>query len=103
MYGIKETIELMQAGVAIKSAVETAKANDGKIDLLTDWPGFAAALPALFSAVQGGNQIPKELGDLDEEEIQQLRAKFGEIVDNESWGKIFAGLATVASGIAELV
>lgn len=103
MVGITETKDLFRAGVAIKTAIASAKANDGKIDLLTDWPNFAQVLPALFAAVQGGDQIPAELKDLDEAEIAELRAEFGMIVEDPVYGKLFAGLATAASATAEII
>lgn len=103
MYGIEETKDLFVAGIALKNAIKAAKENDGKIDLLTDWPQFAQVLPAMFSVVQGGDKIPAELGDLDESEIAELRELFGEIVDDPVYGKLFAGLAMAASATAELV
>jgi len=102
MYGIKEIKDLFKLAKAIVDAIKASKEGDGKIDLKVDWFNFMSLPPALVQAMEGAKDIPNEWRDLDEEEIKELRTEFGELVDNEAYQKVFAGLSLASSGFAEI-
>ena len=47
--------------------------------------------------------MPQELRDLDEAEIFALEDKFGELVHNERYQRVFRGLVIAGAAIAEIV
>lgn len=102
-YGIKETVDVFDLGVSVVEGVRAAKAGDGKVDLKTDFVHFLNVPVKLFTAVLGADKIPKELADLDSGEIDQLREKFGDIVDDPKWQRLFVNLVNTADSIVELV
>lgn len=102
-YGIKETSELFDAGIALKQAVELSKKDDGKVTFPNDLVHFVAPIPRIITGVEGVNQVPKELTDLDEQEISILEQKFGQIVYDERYLRIFRGLAIAGDAISELI
>lgn len=70
---IKETMEvldLIQVGVKVGKEVTA----DGKVNLL-DLPKLLPLIPAAQKAYAGRSEIPKEVKDLDAEELEQLAAK----------------------------
>jgi hypothetical protein len=101
MYGIKETKDLFAAIRAFKEVIKQAKENDGVINF-SDWVLLPALFGPLQAAVSGGQEIPKELGDLDQAEIEELTAEFGELINDPAAMQIFQGLALVADGIYDL-
>ncbi len=101
-YGIKETTELFDAGIALKEAVELSKADDGKVTF-RDLPYFVAPIPRLITGVEGAGQVPNELGDLDETEIFELEGKFGELVHDEDYQDLFRGMAIAGAAITRIV
>lgn len=102
-YGINETEQMMSAVVALKQAVTISKADDGKITIPNDLFNFINTINPIIVGVTGADQIPKELGDLDQAEIERLRARFGDIVDDERWQRAFYGLAIAGDAISEIV
>lgn len=78
-YDIKNTLEVVQFGVALAKAIDEAKKNDGKIDLADIGLLFPVA-PLVVPMVEGIGTIPKELGDLSEAELEVLLAKAAEIL-----------------------
>ena len=101
-YGIQETIDLFDLGVALRTGYQASLANDGKFDLKTDYPNFIGAIGIIPRAFGGIKNVPKEWGDLDEKEIGQLRAKFGNIVDDPRFQQLFYGLVLVGDAIVDL-
>jgi len=72
MIGIKETKELVKFIVRLAEALDKSMV-DKKIDFM-DAGNLISALMASVEAFNGINEVPKELGDLDEFEIQDLYA-----------------------------
>jgi hypothetical protein len=71
--GIKETmdvLDLIQVGVKVGKEVTA----DGKLNLF-DLPKLTPLVPAAQKAYSGRGEIPKEVKDLDVEEVEQLAAK----------------------------
>jgi len=101
-YGIKETTEFFNAGIALKEAVNVSIANDGKIDF-TDFPNFIQFLIQLPEAIKGLDQVPAELGDLNENELDALEQKFGDLVGDDRYRKLFRGLAITGGAVLEIV
>ncbi|MEL6670130.1 MAG: hypothetical protein AAFP08_14250, partial [Bacteroidota bacterium] len=94
LVGIKETKELFKSMVDLKDAVKLSTANDGKLDIPGDLPNFINPLFGLPTAIQGIDQIPAELRDLDQNEIAELREDFGDLVDDPRYIKLFGALLT---------
>lgn len=101
MIGIKETIEVLKAVVALKLAWDQSN-DDGKFDLKDDSIKFIPAILPVIAAVDGIGQIKAELDDLDDAEIAALDAEFGKAWRNPSVKKIFKGAVLIASGILDL-
>lgn len=76
--GIQNTLEVVEFGVALVKAIDGAKA-DGKIDLADIGQLFPVA-PLVVPMIDGVGQIPKELGDLSDEELELLLAEVSKIV-----------------------
>lgn len=102
-YGINETEQMMSAAVALKQAIAISKADDGKITFPEDLFNFINVINPIIIGVTGADQIGKELADLDQSEIERLRAKFGEIVDDERYQRIFYGLAIAGDAAIEII
>lgn len=102
-YGIKETTELFDAGLALRDAIKLSKADDGKVTFPGDLVNFVAPIPRIIAGVEGANLVPRELTDLNEEELTALEAKFGQIVHDERYLRIFRGLAMAGDAIIEII
>ena len=102
-YGINETEQMMSAAIALKQAVKISKADDGKVTFPDDLFNFINVINPLIIGITGADQIGKELADLDQDEIERLRAKFGQIVDDERYQRIFYGLAIAGDAAIELI
>jgi hypothetical protein len=72
-YGIKETTEVIDFGLALFSAVVESLKNDGKITF-ADLPNFGPAVLAVPAAIGDVQLVPAELGELSETEIEQIAA-----------------------------
>lgn len=77
-YGIEETIDVVEFLTSSANAVQEAMSDDGKITL-KDYPKFFTPVTKIFPALTGIGQVPKELGDLQPEEKEQLV----ELIKNE--------------------
>ncbi|MEL7220361.1 MAG: hypothetical protein AAGJ93_03515 [Bacteroidota bacterium] len=102
-YGIEQTKEMFDAIQAIKEAVELSKKDDGKVTFPQDMVNFVAPIPRIITGFTGANQIPREMTDLDGTELDELREKFGDIVDDERWQRAFYGLAIAGDAIYEII
>lgn len=102
-YGIKETEEMFDAVISAKKAYETSVADNGKVDFPNDILNFIDPLTKLPTAFNGADKIPKELGDLDQTEIERLAEKFGEVVYDERYQRVFYGLTIAGDAIKEIV
>lgn len=71
-YSVKETIDVINFMLPVASALQAAKANDGKIDY-KDLALLAPTLPAAFPAISGADAIPAELSEMDAEDIEQVK------------------------------
>jgi hypothetical protein len=100
-YGIKETTDLLKF---VSGLVEAGKASfeDGKVNLV-DLANFVLPLTLLPAAIEGVNQVPAELGDLSDEEIQALVNEVGDIVSDERFGRAFEGAAILADALYEII
>ena len=98
-YGIKESLELISFGMAIASAVITAKANDGVIDG-KDLPLAMPALMEMPGAIEGVQLVIPELGDLQEDELVQIKdlvlSKLPQVGDK--WKSVATHALMVATG-----
>lgn len=102
-YGIQQTEEMFDAIVATKEAIELSKRDDGKVTLPGDLVNFVAPIPRIITGFTGANQIPRELTDLDNLELDRLRERFGDIVDDERYQRAFYGLAIAGDAIYEII
>lgn len=103
-FGVKETKELFALGFALAKAGKDVMA-DGKVNFL-DLGVVIELFPKVAPAIDGIEQVPSELGELDEAEEKELLAfaaeKLPTVVDNELLKKkvyvyLRAGLAVVAA------
>ncbi len=101
-YGIQQTEDVFDLVQDFVGAVRKSKEGDGKIDLKTDFVNFISPVTKIPKAFEGASEIPKEWGDLDESEIQRLRDRFGDIIDDERWQRAFVGLVTAGDAIYEI-
>lgn len=72
LHSITQTKELLDFVFALVTGIDKAM-SDGKFDyndIITIIPAFMKA----GLAIKGIDQVPKELGDLDKEEIEELKA-----------------------------
>jgi hypothetical protein len=72
MKTITETKELYVAAISLIVRYKAAEADDGKVSAL-EWLGFVAELGKVKAAVTGITEVPKELIDLDEEELEEIQ------------------------------
>lgn len=77
--GIQNALEVVQFGVALAKAIEDAKKDDGKIDLKDIGKLFPVA-PLVVPMINGIDQVPKELGDLDQAELEVLMSEAAKIL-----------------------
>ncbi|MEL6837147.1 MAG: hypothetical protein AAFP77_29350 [Bacteroidota bacterium] len=102
-YGIQQTEEMFDAVVAVKEAIQLSKKDDGKVTFPGDMVNFVAPIPRIITGFTGANQIPRELTDLDTLELDRLRDRFGDIVDDERFQRAFYGLAIAGDAIYEII
>lgn len=106
--GIKETKEVLKFGILAKDVIVAAKA-DGKINL-GDLGLVLPLVGPLNGAIEGAEQIPAELADLDAAEFDELVALAKDTVDGfvpDDWEAfVWAQIAAakeflVASGLID--
>ncbi len=71
MATIKETLEVIDLGLALSGAV-VASLKDGKIDSV-DVPNLFPLFTVLMPAIEGIDQIPTELSDIDAVELETIK------------------------------
>lgn len=85
-FTIQNTLEVVQFGVALADAIDKAKA-DGKVDFKDVGLLFPVA-PLVVPMIDGIDQVPKELGDLDEAEMAVLIAEASKLLGSEQNPKV---------------
>ena len=99
--GIKELKELVKFGLKLGEALGKAL-EDGKINLV-DALKFLPVLKDLKIALEGASEIPAELKDLDEAELQELKVFIKDefnLPDDALEAKIEMGLEVAVSLIS---
>lgn len=76
--GIQNTLEIVKFGVSMAEAIEKSKA-DGKIGL-EDIGNLFPVAPLVVPMIEGIGQVPKELGDLDDAELEVLLAEAAKLL-----------------------
>lgn len=97
--GIQNSLEVIKFGVALAKAIDAAKA-DGKIDL-GDLGQLFPVAPLVVPMIDGIAEVPKELGDLDDVEMEALLAEAAVILGSsgpETVAKIKAALQFARAG-----
>lgn len=79
---IKNTLEIVDFGVALAEAIEKSKA-DGHIGI-EDIGNLFPVAPLVLPMINDIGMVPKELGDLDEEELEVLLADASKLLDGAS-------------------
>lgn len=102
-YGIQETRELLTSTREIVTAIRISKEDDGKVTIPGDLANFLTPLLNLPKAVTGADQIPNELRDLDQLEINVLNEEFADIINDPRYRKIFNGLLLIGDGALEII
>ena len=101
-YGINETLDVLAAVQSLLTTINQYK--EGGLQVNEYLLIFSAALGPILKAVEGGNLIPKELGDLDEAELTQLEEQgYGDLLKNEAAKQLVYGLTLVGDAIHDLV
>lgn len=85
--GIQNVVEIIQFGAAVSKAIKEAKANDGKIDFKDVGLLFPVA-PLVVPMIDGITLVPKELGDLDENELAVLLSEVAKALGSENNPKL---------------
>jgi len=73
-YPIDDSLDVIKYAGAVVKGLAEAKADDGKIDSGEVIGVATATLPEATSAVIGSWNVPKELGELSDQEKNQLLA-----------------------------
>lgn len=99
-FGIEETLEVLDAGISLGNAVDTALADDGKVTW-TEYGLFLPVITKLPKAISGIADVPKELTDLDESEQEQVKQFIADKLDlgNDA---AEAKIEAVFAGVMEL-
>lgn len=101
-YGIKETRELIQFAVSMVEAGRVSL-GDGEFNFPGDLVNFVDPVTKMPAAFSGITNVPNELFDLDDEEIDELRNEFGEIIDDPRWIKVIHASFLLFDSVVELV
>ena len=100
-YGIKETTEVFRAAVGIVETTDQLK--NSPVEGVYKYSAYLNVVPALVVAGEGIGMVPKELSDIEPEEYQQLRAEFGDKINNPLYVELFGHLAGAVNKIAEIL
>jgi hypothetical protein len=101
MATVKELKDFIVAGEAAKNFVNIYLKDGFQ---LTDLAGLIGLYPSFEQAFTGVSDIPSELSDLDDAEIDELVAAIGEeLVQDEAWQDVFSGILKMWKGIHTLV
>ena len=106
-FGIQETKDVIIFGMDVAIGVGSSLADDGKITG-GDAHKFTPALFSLPGAITGIDQLPKELAELNEAEMEEIKAlvlEKGAAIPGiqEKWLKVAAGAIKAAQGIREIL
>jgi len=71
-YSVEETMDFIKYAGALVTELKGHKADDGKIDSEEIFETLKSTVPEAVAAVVGSWHLPKELGNLDSEEMQLL-------------------------------
>ena len=82
-YGIKETLEAVDAVCSLANALDASLSDDGKFTA-GDLPKFLSPAMKLPKAVAGISRIPAELNDLNDDEKQDIKSKVEESLQLEA-------------------
>ena len=102
-YGIQETIDVVDFVTSLGNAVDSSL-SDGKINLM-DITKFWDTFGVASDAFKGLKEIPKELGDLDEQEAQAVKDRFQEglKIDNPAIENVAVKGFVVSVALAEFI
>lgn len=82
--GTPETIQVIAAAIGFKFEYDAAKSNDGKVSMI-EWGLMAIHLrKPVALAIENIQEVPKELLDLEDNEVPALSAKVSEMLTG--WG-----------------
>ena len=100
--GIKETRDLLALLKSIERSYVRAKSDNGKIDLNEYFLFFdpATKIPA---AIDGIEQIPKELLDIDNVESAEIQNQLDFLLNTDGRRQAFSGLLLLAGGIRMMI
>lgn len=99
--GTKETEDVLKFITNAVEVVKLAKA-DGKIDI-NDAGLLFGLTPSALAAFQNGQNIPVELADLSQDEIDYLSEIYGASIQNENVRRALYGFAILADAVADEV
>lgn len=74
-FGIKESLDVVAFADVLVKKLHEKKADDGKIDGTEIGTALATSAPEAIKAIWGAGSVSKELGELSEEEKNQLLDK----------------------------
>lgn len=94
MKDIKETKELLIAALSLFAMTATAKADDGKVSRIEALNIVCQSGGFLWSAFAGIGEVPAEIADLDEAEIEELMQA---TLESQAWADTPRNRAIVLS------
>jgi hypothetical protein len=104
-YSVKNTLEVVDLGIAVGVGLKNAKA-DGKLDL----SDIQHVFPVVFSlqpAIDELGVVPKELGELDQEElaliVAHVASKLPQVTDNARVLKLAGAYLEAGLAVAKAV
>lgn len=101
-YGTKETEEVIVAIDAIADAITASMDDDGRLTP-GDLSNFLPPVLKVPQAIIGIADVPKELGELSDEDQARLKALFGEIIEDEDYQAAYGHLIGLSTSILNIV
>ena len=101
-YGTKEIEDVLDFALSIVDAAREAKKNDGKIDV-NDSGLLLAPMTKLIPAVTGAGEIPLELDDLSQPEVDALTAKYGDRIHDSRYRRIVHHSTSLAIAVRDVI
>lgn len=98
--GVQQLEDALAFGESLYLGYKAAKANDGKVDL-NDFPFLITPVTKLFPAIDGADEIPDELLDVDDQEYSYLKEKYPNLLGIPGWQDVVRGLLILARGLKE--
>lgn len=84
VYGIIETMDVIEALANVTEAYLEAKEDDGKVSRTEAFGIAVGTFPSMVKAGQGIAKVPAELGDLSDNELAILREEgYGPLLENQ--------------------